>query len=179
MKLSRYQRRNPGTANVPTHSVFSHIYLLASLPVQVTLGGVEISPSRDGLIFFCIFMSSDDKYIPYWGSPASLAQEEESPRKFYPPPLVVDRFFCIFVADNKTEKSMKKMTEAQRKEKQREYNRKYYQEHREKIRESQRKYLETCGDDVRQRQKEAQKKWAEENREYRVEYVREWRRKAE
>ena len=71
------------------------------------------------------------------------------------------------------------MTEAQRKAKKREYNRKYYQEHKASIKESQKKYISNCSEDVLERQREAQRKWADENREYRREYVRRWRRKAE
>ena len=73
----------------------------------------------------------------------------------------------------------KLMTEAQRNEKKREYNRKYYQEHKASIKESQKKYISNCSEEVLERQREAQRKWADENREYRREYVRRWRKKAE
>ena len=71
------------------------------------------------------------------------------------------------------------MTEAQRKAKKREYNRRYYQEHKASIKESQKKYISNCSEEVLERQREAQRKWADENREYRREYVRRWRKKAE
>lgn len=73
----------------------------------------------------------------------------------------------------------KLITEAQKKAKKREYNRKYYQEHKEAIKESQKKYISNCSEEVLERQREAQRKWADENREYRREYVRRWRKKAE